>query len=177
MVSVLVHRYARAFFATIHDTLNQETIAILKQATQHLQQHQASMQLLHFLADSVTIKQAALSKVLAQLGIDPVLLQPLSNRLFLDKRIYLLPAIIEQLPRLYYAYHHIELFTVYSPQELTHDQEQSIKQFLTHATGKKIIAVFKRDHSLIAGLRILSDTLYFEKSVRACLNTLALRPL
>lgn len=170
--SPLVYRYAHAFFNVFQDKFTQTSIAALKKAITYLKAHQSSIALLQLAHSAPQVKERALLDSLAQLGIDATLLQPLIHVLITDKRISLLVAILEQLPTLYYEHNAMELFTVRSTEPLTSEQKVWITNFLANATGKKIILNPIIDRSLIAGLRILSENLYFEKSVRACLNQL-----
>lgn len=170
--STLTYRYAHAFFNVFQAQFTLESMHAFTQATSYLKKHQASIHLLHLAHISLSDKEKALTHVVTQLGIDPLVIRPLIKTLLTDKRIYLFIPILEQIPGLYYKHNSVEHFTLSSPQPLSTAQEVFIKEFLAQATGKKIILNSVIDRSLIAGLRILSDNVYFEKSVRACLEKL-----
>lgn len=102
----------------------------------------------------------------------PASLLTLVDTLSDQSRLALFPLVLEQLMVDYKKRHNIAEFTVTSPEPLSQEQLATIVQFLEAQTGKKIIVTEKIDQSLIAGIRLQSDTLMWQYSIEQQLNQL-----
>ena len=63
-------------------------------------------------------------------------------------------------------------FNIKSSHKLTQEQIDSLKTFLTEKTGKKIIYQTHVDKKLITGIRLQSDELLWEQSIKKQLRSL-----
>ena len=97
--------------------------------------------------------------------------QRLIHRLLLDRKIILLPAIFEHIITAEHERSNEILCTI----ELSHEVSEELKQQAIRAfecmTGKKIIPTVRTEPKLICGLRMYSQTLMYEKSLKKSLCT------
>lgn len=102
----------------------------------------------------------------------PVSLMRLVDLLLVHKRIVLFPDILVELSKLYKERHGIATYQIISSQKLDEKDLASINAFLSKLSGKHIISTEKIHESLIAGIRLQSETTLWEYSIRKQLNEL-----
>ena len=91
-----------------------------------------------------------------------------------DKRAGLFDFVLKQITLLYKRRNKILSFTISTAHPLTQEAVESVKQFLERVTGCDIIYEYKIDKSLIAGMRLQSETLLWEHSVKKNLQCVRL---
>jgi F-type H+-transporting ATPase subunit delta len=100
----------------------------------------------------------------------PFILKKLTDLLLHDQRLFLLPQVFENLIEFYRQRKGIMAFKVKSSDELTPNQLEVIIIALAAKTRKQIEYDYKIDKALIAGLRLQSNSLLWERSVAQQLN-------
>ncbi len=95
----------------------------------------------------------------------------LTRTLIEHKRIWLAAAVFRRLFALYKERTGLHQFVVRSSHELTDELRIEVERFLARAAGQGSIYTYTVDNRLIAGIRMQSDTLLWENSVRKQLNT------
>ena len=95
-------------------------------------------------------------------------------RLLMDQgRISLLPVVFKHMWWIYLERNDMMHMRVASSCELDDTQRQSIENFTSHKTGTKNIYAYRVDQRLIAGIRLQSDTVLWDNSIRVRLNAAA----
>lgn len=90
----------------------------------------------------------------------------LISLLILQRRMILLPQILRILYRRYLDDRGIIPFVFESPVTLTEAEQSKLVLFLQKKTGKEIRYTLKKNPALIAGIKLYSDTLGYEHSIR-----------
>jgi F0F1-type ATP synthase delta subunit len=80
--------------------------------------------------------------------------------LIVDKRLSLLPMIMDQIIRIVLKQFSIMQWHISSAQELSDAHKQQLTSWLSEETGASVDAQYSIDQSLIAGIRAVSDTYY-----------------
>jgi F0F1-type ATP synthase delta subunit len=111
-------------------------------------------------------------ELLFKRGDLPNQISPLLGLLKEHQRLFLLPEILTELEILYDQRHNIAVFNIVGSHALPATAVARITQFLHHKTGQEIIVHVDTDPSLIAGLRLRSDHLLWEYSIKQRLRAL-----
>jgi F-type H+-transporting ATPase subunit delta len=171
--TVLARRYATALLRVCGDQFSQEDIDSLKHAVTFFKTHKAA---LYFLAlpDLAARSKKDIVKKLFELVKLPACFQSLVRLLARHKRLRLLAPVLMCVIALYQEQHGIMNVHVQSSSLLDDAQLQVVRAFLSDKTGKKIIYTYAVKKDLIAGIRLQSDTLLWEYSVRKKLRAIRL---
>lgn len=89
----------------------------------------------------------------------------LSDLLYKQGRLALLPDVVRHLFELYKKKHNFLFCTMKASHELTPDQKEIMMSFVGRITDKEVVFSVKIDRSLIAGIRIEGDEMVWESSV------------
>jgi ATP synthase F1 delta subunit len=95
----------------------------------------------------------------------PLPFKKLMDLLLDDQRLFLLLDVLRYIKQLYTEREGIMEFEIRSSHDLNHEQLEIIKYFLSSMTGKHIVYKHSIDRELIAGIRLQSDILLWERSV------------
>ncbi len=158
------HKYAQAFFNIYGDTVTSSAIKCIERAAQFLRAHRRALFLFKVPVIDRSIKQAGLVEFCDrfQLGDN---IERLAIVLLHDKRASLLAPIFEAIVALYKKRNSIVGVTVASSCALTEEQRSFIEAFIArHVVGEKNYR-YTIDTSLIAGIRVYSDTFLWEFSI------------
>lgn len=166
---VLAKRYARAFVAAFG--VEQAWIQSLQELARVLADHRSILVMLTVPRISAEKKLSALENVFGNLPCAHAL-SSLVKLLIRDKRIMLFKVIIEYIVAEYYTSLGIVACTVVSSHALSGEYRKAIRPFLNRTFGKDTQQVYKVDRTLIAGIRIVSDTAYWEYSIRKQLQSM-----
>lgn len=90
-----------------------------------------------------------------------------------QKRLELLPRILRVIHALYLDQQGIMHFTIESTIDLTQEEQDAFVSYLQKKTDKKIRYTLVNNPALIAGVKMYSNTLSFEHSVRQRLDELS----
>ena len=163
--TVLASRYAQAFFNEFGSFFMPEHLTALMHARSYFQQHTSICSLLKIPLIDDEIKIRALDTILIDQYHLPAQIEQLIRLLVHTKRAFLIVQVLRQLHVLYQIKAGIEVFKITSTTELTDEQKRTLIIFLQNKTGHTIQYEYKIDPSLIAGIRMMSDTHLWEYSV------------
>jgi F-type H+-transporting ATPase subunit delta len=168
----LAYKYANAFLNVYNDRLNFENIKSINNAVQFLPDHRRAL----FLLQVPIITQAMKKKWVAHFCERFDLIDPLKDLIILllhHKRAFLLIAVLKAIVDCYQKRHHIENIVVKSSVPLPEKYRQDIERFMNqHIMGIQQYH-YKVDPTLIAGIRIQSDTVLWECSMKKRLRDIA----
>ena len=118
------------------------------------------------------IKRTALLTLCQELEL-PDVCQKLLNLLVEDKRSLLFGSVFGALQTQINERLNATVCHVSYVGALTQSDKQSITSFLEQATGKTVLCHYRLDPTLIGGVRLQTDNLLWEDSVRNSLNRIA----
>lgn len=169
---LIAKKYAQAFINIFSQELDPQTIAKLEELVSFLDARQRVLFYMHL----AFIPEATIKKTLYTILYNYHLDKPVTSLidiLITHKRIYLFPSVISNIISLYKENNNILDFTIASSHELSEMQLEELRMFLERKTGKTIYYKTLLDKRLIAGIKMYSDTLYWEHSIRKQLNALS----
>ncbi|MFT6765927.1 MAG: ATP synthase F1 delta subunit [Alteromonas naphthalenivorans] len=172
VANTLARRYARAFLNTFSDQVIAANLKNFKKAADYLKErpHAFFLMELSLLPDKVKVD--AIDTLCNTFDL-PVGCKKLCLLLIKDQRVSLLRDIFIFIVSLKEQALNIIHFDVASSHVLLETQKKEIKQFLdTHVQGT-VSCNYTIDESLIAGIRLQSSSLLWEKSVKKRLASLA----
>lgn len=167
----LAKKYAKAFINLREHMLSVELVERLQIVSDYLHKQRDALFYVQVSSLDGDATKRNLQELLASFSVD-TLFAPLIELLLTDKRIFLLPRIIYYICSLYLEKNNIIRFTVESPTVLHADEMSILKDFLAKRTQKTILFSIKKNKDLIAGIKVYSDTLCFEHSIRKHLRAL-----
>jgi F0F1-type ATP synthase delta subunit len=166
---ILATRYARAFYQVSNGAISLHSIEQLRMLAVFFSQHPAlllTLESTHFLPAHA---EAFVSHLLRSYQYAP-LLAPLLFQLTIQHRLRLLNQIAHHLEALYNKGHSRCHFTAYTSHALQDEQKNTIINFIqSHVDAKEVIVTFKERQELISGIRIINETMMWERSVQKTL--------
>jgi len=171
---LLSRRYAQAFMHVYGKDIIESVFEKIRELVSFLLTHRKALfflQLPHIPSDK---KITILTELLVEQFKLPGSFEPLIKQLVDHKRSFLIAKILHQIAQLYMKEHNIEAFIFTSSHELTKAQLEEMKRYLADRLGKDIIYEYKIDKTLIAGIRLLSDTHIWEYSIAQQLHRVSL---
>jgi F-type H+-transporting ATPase subunit delta len=174
--SIVARKYAAAFLSAAGDAFTEADFFTLQQCNEFIQVNRPVI----FYLNLPLIKKPVIGRVLDQLFGSCAtlpLLKKLVVLLMQHHRAFLLPEVLHQISDLYKRGKKVTQFTITSSHALDDAAQQVAVQFLERETHMRVLYDYKVDPSLIAGIRLQSDTVLWEHSVKKQLNSarLALR--
>ncbi len=163
---VLANRYAKAFLLSFGKEITFTDFENIKRARDYLQKHSKDLFFLQLPKISKKQKVAIMQKIICKQFDLPLLFTKLFGLLVRDKKEQLVAIVFDSLCKLYQKMHNIESFSIESSTELSIEKVEKIKEFLARQTGADIIYTYAINPTLIAGLRMQSDTHYWEYSIK-----------
>ena len=167
----LSFRYAYAFLNVFLDKIS------INDAREIYDIHKSFMQnkkLTFFLEiQSITIEKKVelISKLFSKnKAIEP--LKQLLTLLLEQKRGVLFVICLKYIWWLFQERTNTLFFNITSSDQLSRSEQQNIKDFLEHISRKKVVYELNQDKSLIAGIRMQSDQLLWEYSVKKLLRSI-----
>lgn len=167
----LAKRYATAYLDLYDDQLDLTTVEHCERAADFIVDTPQALLLIKLSIIPDERKRECLAALFAQFKL-PLSLIRLVDLLNEHTRLSLLPKILYQIAELFRVRHGIMVYQVISAEKLDEQAVATIVAFLGELSGKKIIATEKIDQSLIAGIRLLSDSTLWEYSIQKQLNQL-----
>ena len=162
---ILARCYAKAFLNISGDAITETDFSAMCKGYDFFFQRKRLSFLMQLSALPKKIKNDGIEILRKELGLSPVFNQLLF--LIIEKKhSFLFAELFRQLCFEYRRRNTITLFYVYSSIELLQEQKKVIKKFLHSLSGKRVICFYKIDTSLIAGIRLQSDDLLWENSIR-----------
>lgn len=163
--ALLAFKYAQAFFQVNRKNLNEQVyLQVIASEKFFLENKQFTT----FFLDKTFSKQdfEVGAKLLVQKLLLPENFVSLIFLLLVERRLAILPKVLQGIARLYCEYVNILPITIYSTYPLQEDEINIVEYFIVRKTGKKVISTFLIDQSLIAGIKVCSDTFVWEYTVR-----------
>jgi ATP synthase F1 delta subunit len=161
--NMLARRYALAFLNIYGNTFSLDNYYAVKKAYQFLKNNR-DIKSLFKLPDVESAKKECIKKIIEEFSL-PVSLYALVDLLLKNQRLFLLTEIFGYILECYANSHNILEFSFESSHQLTADQLSCIKKFLEKKTKKTILYKETINKKLIAGIRLLSNSLLWEHSV------------
>lgn len=161
--STLAYKYARALLNVASD-ITIERIRTMEQAIPLLHKHRQTLLYLTLLHQRYEARYGSLDQFLDRFEITTSL-KKLVYLLLKDKRLVILPEVLQAVVNLYKQDHHITPCTVTAADELAASQKQELEALIKTIVHGTVEAHYRVDPHLIAGVRVQTDTLLFEHSV------------
>lgn len=164
-------KYAQAFLNIFIDEITPEIYSNLQALHTLLRNHHNA--LIYFSLPHIAIEAKLQS--LDELGekLKPALpVKKLFETLIRHNRAQLMPEVLNKICEYYRIRKNILLFNIESTEQLDSATISILERFLTCNTGKNITSIQHVNPNLIAGLRLQSDTLMWEYSIRKQMNEL-----
>lgn len=165
--SLLAKKYAQSFFNIFGATLKNEDIEQIRNLSKWLDENRQLLLYIHYEGSQDMLQK--LHKVCQEFCGGLV---PLIELLAEEKRVILLPQVLQWLEEVFAQYHGIEYVTIESAVALADDDLKKLITYFEQKTGKKAVYTVKENKELIAGIRLYSAHYYFENSIRAKLQAL-----
>lgn len=161
----IARRYAQAFLNVFIDAISLDDCSHIEMAAHFLTKHRQALFFLTLPHIEFSTKVSLLERLMKSLSVDPSI-NKLIKLLIRDKRLFLLPEVFEQISLLYREEKNIKLFMVMSSHTLEEKALRVVQRFLATKIGCDIVYTYKENRDLIAGIRLQSDTLLWEYSIR-----------
>jgi ATP synthase F1 delta subunit len=166
-------KYAQAVFNVFGASMVRDDIERIEKIVSFLGQHKKALFFLQLAHIDLDVKMRSLDELFVDFS-DKKPFMRLIRFLLDENRGHLIDGVLREIVSLYYDAHKIMPCAITSSHELSSDELHKVEQFLARQTGDDIIYTYKRDPSLIAGLRVQSKTILWEHSIRKQLRELAL---
>ncbi len=163
--AALARKYATAFFIVAGDSFDEHDYEYAGELRTFFIKHRSALGLLN-----VPILEPAKMHMLVDSLANGFHAAEFFKRLLLllirHRRVLALPSILHHIRELYCHREHMVEFTIASSHELDKSERNVLIKLLAQATGKRIRSTYRIDPQLIAGVRMQSDNLGWEHSVR-----------
>ena len=170
----IARKYAQACINVFAKQISMNDFYNIVAAYKYLSTHPHIFFFLRLSAISDDIKKQALDDICDRFNLGKPI-HKLIELLINDKRSFLCAQVLVALIELYKQKKHIYAFTFISSCALSAEDEEQFQAFLAKQTGYDIIYESMVDKELIAGIRLQSDTLLWEHSIRKQLHDIELQ--
>lgn len=167
----LAHRYASAFLNLFMDQMSVDDVMRIKKAYEHLMSNSRPLFFLGFPMITV-VKQQELIDIMFDYFSLFKPLKKLSNLLIKHRRGILFADVLKHIWWHYFQRKGIEYVTITSSHELSKDKIHVFQEYLARLSGKDILYEYGVDATLIAGIRMQSNQILWEHSIRNQLRAL-----
>lgn len=161
----IAKKYAQAFMNIFPKSCSFNDLKKIENAQSFLQTHKRTLFFLQLPQFDHERKKSMVADLIDYFSL-PHDLAVLMCLLIEHNRSFYIPEVLLWITLIYKDQINSVTFSIQSAHELDNQQLESIKQFLSYLTHKKIIAVPLINTSLIAGLRLQSNEYLWEYSVR-----------
>lgn len=171
---IIAKKYAQACINSFLDILSLEDFYNIVAAERYLRKRSRIFFFLRLSAIDDVIKLQGLEHISQQFKLG----KPINKVIMLllaHKRTFLFADVLYFIAELYKERRQIISFTFIGAHQLSVTDQECFKRFLIKQTGYDIIYKSTVDKELIAGIRLLSNTLLWEHSVRKQLHNMRLQ--
>ena len=168
----IAQKYASAFLNTDKTPITPEIVNRIEQAASFLMQHRRALFLLKAPVISEKIKQQGLRELCKRFEL-PESIYAVMQLLMQHKRAALLAAVLQAIVAEYRARQNYTMITVTSAVAVADEQKKIIEQFADRMFSGIKQYRYEQDRTLIAGVRLQSDTLLWEYSINNYLRDCA----
>ncbi|MBN1549140.1 ATP synthase F1 subunit delta [Candidatus Babeliales bacterium] len=169
--TILAKRYACAFVNVAGDALGKDDIQVLAGISAMLNKQRGILFFLTLPLMNAQVVERALCALFDHCSVGE-LLKKITLLLIQHKRVILLPDVLRYIELLCKDKACCKTFTITSSDELSDQQLRDIVVYLERETAHKVLYTHSVDKGLIAGLRLQSDTLLWEYSVKKNIETI-----
>ncbi len=163
--STLARKYAMAFFIVADDSFDEHDYTAAGILLQFFIDHRNFLGLLNLPILEITNIHSLIEQ-LAQKFNSSHYFKRLLILLIRQRRMLIFPMILHHLRELYCEREHIIEFEIASSHSLDDEARTVLVHLLSSATGMRIRPTYRLEPKLIAGIRMQSNTLGWEHSVR-----------
>jgi F-type H+-transporting ATPase subunit delta len=169
----LAKKYAQAFVNLYHDRLTKQSLPRLNMLYDFCKTNKKFFTLINLSSLDDETKKSALNHIAQILKLEPFILHML-HVLLEHKRIHLLKNVLKSIDNIYKDGEGIITFDVITSHKLNDQHKESLTHFIKSTVEENITINirFSIDHRLISGIKIKSDTLYWEYSLTQQLKTI-----
>lgn len=160
----LIKKYATAFLRTLKNEqrdLHIEIITAYENFVSRNKVFQATLELPSF---TIEKKHELIELVAKKIQISPEL-KKLTLLLLKDKRIHLLGGVLKKILQLHKESEQQHHFHVSTSHKISQSEQKIILNFIKKTIDNNITASFDIDVSLLSGIKIRSNTLFWERSI------------
>ncbi len=168
----IVQKYASAFLNVFSATITPEIISRIEQAAAFLMQHRRALFLLKAPVIPEKIKEQGLRELCERFEL-PRGVYAVMQLLMQHKRATLLAVVLQAIVAAYWARQNYTMITVTSAVAVADEQKKIIEQFADRMFPGIKQYRYEQDRTLIAGVRLQSDTLLWEYSINNYLRDCA----
>lgn len=161
--SALSYKYARALLSVAND-ITPEQIKRIETTLPILRKHRQTLLYITLLHHKYEAKHGSLDVFIDRFDVIGSV-KKLIHLLLEDKRLVMLPDILQATIDLYKQDHHITSCTITSTDELPTQQKKDLETLIKKIVHGTVEAQYQTDPHLIAGMRVQTDNLLFEHSV------------
>jgi len=168
---ILARRYAEAFNNVFGSQLTVNVVENFSPLADALEKDHSL--LIYGMLESKEECIHQMAEIFRLTGCDTSYCTPLIELLAHDGRLILLPLVLRIFSSLYFEEHGIMHITIESALQLTQKEIDDLSAAFARKSGKEIRAMSIINPALIAGLKMYSESLGFEDSIRQRLSQLA----
>lgn len=166
---ILARRYALAFLNTYFVSLKKTDLQGIIDLRDFFKKRRRACFLMRLSLLDDTVKCNALDAIVKEFNVS-VCFQKIIHLLIAHKRTLLLEDVFGEIYNEYKDRKGLITFTVTSAGKMSDQQKNKIENFLKDITQKAVACSYQEDQSLIAGVRLQSDQLLWETSIKDRLN-------
>ena len=174
--ALLARRYATALLRVCGDQFSQDDLLAMQRAVGFFRTHAPALYFLRLPDLAAQAKKEIVQKLFEIVKL-PGCFHQLALLLSVHKRLALIAPILTLALELYKEQHGVMDVHIESSSSLDEAQLKIIQEFLARKSAKAINYTHSVDTDLIAGIRLQSDTLLWEYSVRKKLRAIRLSVL
>jgi ATP synthase F1 delta subunit len=167
----IAKKYAKAFMAVFPKLFTFVDVKKIIIAQNFLQMHKQILLFLQLPQFNQERKKSMIADLISHFSL-PDHFSTIILLLITHNRSFYIPAVLSSIIQLYKEQTNSIEFSIKSTQSLNEEQIESIKLFLGRLLSKNIISTTTVDDSLIAGIRLQSDNLLWEYSIRKHIQNL-----
>jgi len=163
--STVAKKYATAFLNLFIDEFSCEDIHRVCQAGKTFKRNHTLLFFLGCPMIAADVKKQALDEMLEIYSLGRPSFEKLVTLLIQDNRTYIVGHVLSEICSIYAKRKKLAYVSITSAHELTQQDLAIVERFLANLTEVSIIYDYKIDKSLIAGIRVQSDTFLWQYSV------------
>ena len=172
---ILSRKYARAFLNIFKKEITPAVIQKIAKLVEFLNSHKQSEVYLRMSMISPKKKREVLLKIFAEFDLEHSALEKLLDVLLVKNRVQFISTILNQIVVKYNKQNNIVDAQFRYSHELDDETKKTISDFFQKKLGLHIVYKYILDKSLIAGVRLNTDTDLWEYSIRQQLEPLRRR--
>ncbi len=169
---MLAKKYAQAYLNTVGSSFTMQDRTQLLRALDFLKKNKRAVFLMKFPLLKRDVKMKGYDLFFKRYDLPSSLLQLVDLLIKHNRGIYLMD-VLRQIVMLFEKEHDMHLFTVSSSHKLDREQRVQTEKFLAKRVSGTILYTYTVDPDLIAGMRMQSNTLMWEFSIKQQLRAIA----